>query len=514
MHIGKQARNDSGNTRLGVWTVALALALIAAGALWIAGCESKPAEPVFENPFDADGPLAGTPMDIQATRGDSLYTVTWQQLPGYGISAYDVIVSTEYDSGYEFWQSFAPTTQPRAFAQFPIEDHDQAYYFGVTAFTNSGDFSLTNYQDPDAVVTPQVVAGAGNKLTASRYLTLNISVTRGDELLVANNRNFIGAVTAPVAELYAVQQVVLDLGTATADHDTLRYYVQATSSGWESPVVEGWVRTLFGPEFSVENSSTTVATRNVILTVPPEGVQQARFAATAEDLETEAWSDFSGDPTYELEDTLLDQTIYGQFRGDLGYDSPVLQATVSGDLMTDATCTADVDGATADPVVRMLCDAVATQVRIGEADSFAGAAWHAYADTVYTTLSAGSGRKTLYIQFRNEFTDSPLLTEVVDFGEQPLAVGFYAPAPNTELSGGTSYQMRGWAFAATGGAPVDSVKLDLEDGSGWIRAEGLEEWTLWWDVPAVDIETGRTLRARAWAGADSVTTTLPVMIDP
>jgi hypothetical protein len=61
---------------------------------------------------------------------------------------------------------------------------------------------------------------------------------------------------------------------------------------------------------------------------------------------------------------------------------------------------------------------------------------------------------------------------------------------------------------------VDSVKFDAGDGEGFLLADGTENWTFNWSIPAVAEETARVIRARAWADGDSVTTSLSVTLQP
>jgi len=56
--------------------------------------------------------------------------------------------------------------------------------------------------------------------------------------------------------------------------------------------------------------------------------------------------------------------------------------------------------------------------------------------------------------------------------------------------------------------------VDLGDGLGFRDVTGLTTWSHLWSVPVVEAEVPRTLRARAWAGADSATAVAEVTVAP
>ena len=63
-------------------------------------------------------------------------------------------------------------------------------------------------------------------------------------------------------------------------------------------------------------------------------------------------------------------------------------------------------------------------------------------------------------------------------------------------------------------AAIDSVKFDCGDGSGFREVAGTTNWSYLWNVPEVTAQTPHVLRARAWADADSVTTSVSVTLVP
>jgi hypothetical protein len=113
---------------------------------------------------------------------------------------------------------------------------------------------------------------------------------------------------------------------------------------------------------------------------------------------------------------------------------------------------------------------------------------------------------------RNDWADSPILTDYAVLVSRGVEVAFTAPQAGAILPSGVPLQVRGTAFS--GGAALDSVKVDLGDGLGFRAVTGLATWSYLWEVPVVEAEIGRTLRARAWAGTDSATVVAEVSVVP
>lgn len=516
MRIGKShpIREENRSHRLP--PAAAALLLIAALGLGLGGCESKPEAPTFDNVFDPDGPYAGDPLRISCDFADSTITVKWFQPQGYGIAYYSVSHSNSPGSGFEFLEDVAATASETGIYFYKPAAATMPHFFRVVAYNEDDEYLTTSLQTPgDGTTGPIVETGIGTSTTPTRWLELAVGVTQGTSVRIANRADFGDAQEFEFNEDLDPLEIPWDLGPATENGDTLRLYVRAYGADFVSAMTRKTLTAKFDPKPVLDGGGTTCASRQPLLAASTAGAVQVRLGATAEDVELAEWSDYAPENlTWEFEDTLGEQSVFGQFRGDFGFDSAVHELVVTGDPLTDVDVDVDLDGATGYPTVDLLCDAVATEVRIGEQESFATATWQAYADTVEYTLSAGSGHKIVYVQYRNDFTDSPILSVAVDYVAQPFAVGFTAPLPSQRLIGGTPLQVSGWAGALEGEAPVDSVKVHFADGNGWIKPTGVREWTATWDVPEVASSVELTMRARAFAGADTANALIEVVIDP
>ena len=491
----------------------LACGAIALGAV-LAGCESKPAAPEFDNPFDPAGPDGGGPLNLRATASDTFILLMWDQPQGLGITTYDVDHSFTSGSGYEYVATVDATTAPSNQYLYPNPSPTRMHFFQVQAFNEGGDFTLLSYQVPaSALSLPRIVVGndSARKTVASRHQEVEITVNMQDSFVVAADEDFAGAVSFPVVIPGVAQTISWDFGPAAQNGDTVRIFAKGYTAGSASAVGSKTLTVDFEPDFSVAGKPASVATRLVDLTVDTEGVTAMRFATSAEALASAEWRDPAETVVgFQLADSAAPQTIFGEFQGDFGFNA-VTDWDVSPDLLQDATFELDVpSGVTGASTVIGLSGAVATVMRFALSPDFRDAQWQAYADSAAIDLGVEEGEVTVYAQYRNDWADSRILTDSVIRVQQPVSVNFLAPRNGNVVLGGVPLLVQGSGNA--GETPIDSVKVDLGDGAGFVAADGLEIWSYDWNVPLFSADTPRVLRARAWAGADSATAIIDVTV--
>jgi hypothetical protein len=269
----------------------------------------------------------------------------------------------------------------------------------------------------------------------------------------------------------------------------------------------------FSPDFGLLGGGTLVASRTVALTVPQTGVLQMRFATSEAGLAAASWVPGAAAYTEQLLSAAAGpHTVWGEFAGDFGFNS-ITHLAVTTDPLTTATFRLVVpQNHVTDTVnLRGILTGKATLVRWSESN-LAAAPWLAYTDTLDLALSPASGLKTIYLQMRNDWADSPTLTDYAVLVSRGVEVAFMAPQAGNTLPSGVPLQMRGTAFG--GGAALTAVKVDLGDGLGFRSVTGLETWSHLWSVPVVETDSTFTLRARAWAGTDSATVAVEVIVAP
>lgn len=513
-------RSD-GRTVLGL--TILGLTVLGLAVLFLVGCQNATDAPDFQNPFDPQGPDGGDPLHVSAAVSDTFILIIWDQPQGLGITSYDINHSLSFGSGYEYVASVPHTAAATNRYTFPNPAPTTRHYFRVQAFNEAGDFTIVSYQVPGSAVTPPRLRLLGDgrpQLTAARTVEIEVTVSDEERFLIADNPAMLDAQEWSIPQPGQPQSIPWDLGPAAANGDTSSVYVVAYDAD-NAASLTGILHAVvdFEPAFSVTGKPATLAVRSVDLTVPAAGVAQMRFAADPALLPAAVWVPGAETyPGYLLADSASPQTIYGEFAGDFGF-TVVTEYPVTPDLLQNVSFALLLpeDHVTGESTVTGVCDAVATLMRLATQPDFTGAPWQAYADTVLIDLGPQEGQKVVYVQYRNDFTDSAILTDYAVHVRKPVEVAFLAPRDGDFLVGGAPLLVRGLssggsAKIAGDKAAVDSVTVEFGDGAGFVRAEGTESWFLLWDVPSYAADTPLVLRARAWAGADSATVAIQVTV--
>ncbi len=493
-----------------LWPVAIAV--LALGLLL--GCESTPTAPSFQNPFDPSGPDGGDPLDLTATVVGNTIILSWNQPQGFGISSYSISHSVDTANNFEFVTSVEQTEKPKLSFIYADPDPTRIHYFKVQAFNAAGDFTFVADQTPAFVATGPAIAVEGNpvgKMVASRHVHLTVTVSSQDSILMAGSPDFSSAVSFPVTQPGSEQAIIWDL-PAAAQGDTFHLYAKGYTGTFASAVTVRDLIVDFSPEFHIVGKPATVPARHVDLEIEELGVEQMRFATTQAALATAAWLPADSTLTgFALDASAVSQTIYGEFQGDFGFNATGTW-NANPDLMQNAAFrlalpAGDVTAAT---TVTGISTANAIQMRFSTQPDFLSSPWQTYADTAAIVLDAAEGLQTIYAQYRNDWTDSAILTDTVVHILQPVSVGFLAPLDGQVVLGGVPLQILGYSTDSQGKAAVDSLQLDLGDGAGFRSVTGTDSWSYLWDVPRFESDTNVTLRARAWAAGESSTTTIGV----
>jgi hypothetical protein len=497
-------------------TLLVAVSGLVAMTAVLSGCEKSPAEPEYNNIFDPEGPDGGNPFELTATLSDSAIVLSWTQPQGYGISYYELSHSFNFFSDFLPIGSVDHTTQTFGTLRYENAEPTRTHYFRIQAFDETGGFTRVTDQTPAARVTPPLVAvGDGSGQVAARDIIISVAVSSGDSLRVSSNRDFSDEIRMAVLSPGDPQDVPWTLPAAESNDTTFTIRVLAIMGAALSDTAIVDLDVNFAPPFRVEENPNAVASRVQNLIIPDDGVIQMRFADSEEDLADQLWVPGGPSASFTLTDSANPQTIWGEFEGDFGFNS-IVSLTVTPDLLQEASFNFDLpaDHITDQSTVTVLADAAATQMRFSTSLDFAGVPWVPYAAEYDLELGTEPGRKDYYCQFRNDWSQSSILTDYVIYLTQPLEVTITAPVEGEQVPSGLGLLVRGTSTAASGTAAVDSVKFDAGDGLGFQAATGTDNWSFDWSVPGVAEETARVIRARAWAADDSVTTSVSVTLLP
>jgi hypothetical protein len=506
--------------RLAGALVATMLTVVLVLTLVLPGCSSRPDDPAYDNPLDPQGPHGGDPFNVSAEASGNNVLVRWTQPAHPDVVAYVILHSLN-------GQSFSVAGEADHLAGAEVNNflHESAApnadnWYKVQALSSAGLASASTAVRAVRIETPPYLTIDGGVAdTPTRFVTLAIRTSAGDSLVIADNDTFTNATVLAVAP-DDTTFVDWDLGPAAENGETKDVYVKVQTGPLFSLPANQSLTIRFNPRFSIVGDENGVADQVVDLEVSTvtalvvaAGVDSMRFAASEAELASTDWAVgttiYNG---YILVDNPGTQTIHGEFLSDFGFTAVATYEAVPDDL-SDASFT--VESLTGDPdltengVVRLVSLVGALEMRHGESPSFVGVPWEAYADTVIDTLSAGEGLKVIYVQFRNFWAQSPVVSDWITRVTQELEVGFLAPQNGAVVLGGTTLLVEGLAVPATGYDVVDLVEVDL--GDGFQTASGTERWSLGWDIPFYTADTPLTLRARASIG-DSVTATTAITV--
>ncbi len=497
-----------------IFSIVFLLVLLTAAAMVIlTGCDSKPATPEFNNPFDPDGADNGDPFHLRATSTDTAITLFWDQVPGHQMASYQVMHSLDLTGEFFTVGTLEASDQETEMFQYLNPQPTAVHYFKIQAFDGNGNFTLLSHIVPTTVTTlAQVIVNDGSRRIPSRLITLNISISAGDSLRISQKGLSNSEIVMAADESGTPVTLPWDLGTVGTNDTTLvlNVVVQTGTSLGDTNKVELDIN--FDPGFSLYGGGETVALRNPILQLETTGLVSMRFAADSADLAGLPW--LPGAEThngYQLEDSANTQTIYGEFLGDFGF-SIIKELAVTPDLLTTAEFRLDLpaDHISDQSIIRGISSARASLMRFSENLDFGATPWQAYEDSAAITLSDKPGHKNIYAQFRNDFADSPILTDYVIYLSQPLEVAISAPSEGGVVRGGSVLRVQGISIASSGSVPVELVKFD--GGNGFMDAEGTNNWSYTWNIPRFDTDTELVIRARAFAGDDSITTHINVTV--
>jgi hypothetical protein len=393
----------------------MALTLLALAGL--SGCESAPVPPAWDNPFDPTGPDDGDPLHLNILAVGGTINLTWDQPQGRGIAEYAISHTVHPDSAWTSVTRVAHTTGINNFYPYENATPTQSHWFRVQAMDEDGNAQLVDYATTTGTLLgPRVIINQDGSTVASRLLAVKVIVSRGTSLRVALGPAFSPEVTFPAAAAGDTAVLSLDAG-AFAQGDTVRVRVRSVDGAYSSVATIATAKVDFSPDFAIAGGGTIVASRTVTLSIPAAGIDQMRFANSEAGLAAASWTPGAGTHT----ELLLGagetaQQIWGEFSGDFGFNS-VSHLTVTPDLLTGAAFRLEVPAnrQTTTRDIRGILTGKATQVRWSESPDLAAAPWQAHADTLDITLSEGAGTKTIYLQMRNDWRVSALLSDYAIF---------------------------------------------------------------------------------------------------
>lgn len=494
--------------RPSAWVVAMLILI--AGGLLAPGCTKAPEGGGADNPFDPLGPYAGDPFHLRALRSGNAILVQWDRPDHPAITGYSVLHSLDLADFTEIAALDAEADRFLHTAPAP----GVVNYYKVQAADAHGNYSSASRVAADSAwAAPILAIEDGAATTPSRYVLLSVRSGFGEEIEIAQAEDFSDAIVRPITPGENVNYLPYDLGPAAANGERKKVYVRLKQPLPIAPAASDEIDIAFSPTVALAEAGPTVASRRVDLAISAVGAAHMRFALAVEDLPAATWLEPDTLlPDFELGPGLAPQTVHAELESDFGF-TLLRQVPVVPDDLTDAGFVlAGDDPLTGSATVPLHSEARALWMRFAQQPDLRSVPWQPYADTTTFTLAGEPGPVTVYGQYRNDWADSPIVTDTIILVGAEVGIGVLAPAAGARLGGGTPLLVSGTAQSASGGAPLDSVAVDW--GEGFRRADGLEQWSITWPVPAVTAETAVELRARAWAGGEMATVIVPVTVVP
>lgn len=499
-------------TRLTLSVIILASATIAS----LGGCEKSADRLQPNNPFDPASESGGDGLQVRANLSGNSVILTWTQPADFDITHYTLYrapSATGPFTGFAEVDHLADSAVGTYIYKFPDPPSDN--WFKVQATNLFGSASLLSLAvAAQADIGPVVIVGDTLSFIASRFTPLTITAAFGDSLLIGFDNVLLNPQRVATAGPGLPTVVDFDFGPA-ADDSTFHLKVLAFDELGSTPTTALELPVTFAPRQTIaEGNRLKLATRINDLSIPSSGVIQMRFADSQANLASASWlpgADIY--PAYQLADSANPQQIWGEYQGDFGFNT-THSIDVRPDLLTTAAFILKIpsDRVVATPNVKVEFSASATELRISENPNFAAVPWQASVDSLTFQLSPDEGTKTIYTQFRNDWTQSQILSDYCVLISQGPDVNILVPGDGTIVPGGSTILVRGTSTAGTVTSGIDTLQVDFGDGQGFREVIGTEDWQLNWNVPLFAEDTQIVLRARVVADSLVVTDFITVTV--
>ncbi|MBN2709846.1 MAG: hypothetical protein JXR46_12440 [Calditrichaceae bacterium] len=203
-------------------------------------CDKKPTAPEYNNPFDPENPVTGgDPFHLTAVIANGGITLNWTKPVIDDLQNFKIYRSEQENTGFNLIQTtHAVTVQHIDF--FVQNGHN--YYYYVTAFNKEGqETSHTNTAAVNIKTTPLLVINSDDAYTPARGVNLTILANTAQQMMIANDAAFSGAI----------------------------WETYATSKTWTLPVGEGPKTVYMKVKYAGEIESGNVHDDIILDTTPP-----------------------------------------------------------------------------------------------------------------------------------------------------------------------------------------------------------------------------------------------------
>jgi formylglycine-generating enzyme required for sulfatase activity/fibronectin type 3 domain-containing protein len=380
------------------------------------------------------------------------------------------------------------------------------YPFAVESFVSGVFMKFKNDFDIETeTITEEIVVeilswikiNNDSMYTSSRAVILNLFSENANEMIIAGDSSFVGNSWEPY-----VQTKNWNLPTGVGPHYV--YVKFRNNSGAVSSVYfDDILPRPINPGLTVAGGAQYTSTRDVQLTLSASGTNLRMKIAEDSTFTSIDWQTYQNPIDFTLTTGEGQKTVYAKFINDFEIESDIVFDSILPQPMNPGIIIASGAAFTSTQDVQINLSATGSSLvmRVSQDSTFTGIDWQEYSNLINFNLSTGSGNKTVYAQFKNDFEiesnivsdniyldvtpPTPILvvspesgiTNETNFQFDPL--GSYDNYwPTNTLQARYDWQNDGiwdtnWQllqvvnYTYLQGGGNKTVKMQLQDGAGW-----------------------------------------------
>jgi hypothetical protein len=290
--------------------------------------------------------------------------------------------------------------------------------------------TVTYDATPPAAAGSPLLINADAAYATLRTVTLDLSVSDATEMLLSESNGFAGAAWEP----YAAERT-WNLSAAEGGKTVYAKFRDAAGNEY-GPVSDSITLDTVAPSFNNFTGPTVTNDPVVSLALTTPAADQMRLSKNG-DFSGASWVAFAATPSFDLQATSSNITVYAQLRDQAGNESAVRSVTVRVDQDAPATPVVSIANGpwvkSPNVTVQTLADGAA-QIRVSQNPALTGADWSSFTQLKAFTLTAGEGASTVYVQVKDEAGNlSGIASAPVTLDTTPPAVTVF----QAEDAGGT-----------------------------------------------------------------------------
>ena len=376
-------------------------------------CDTKPTEPVRDNPFDPNNSVSGgDPFQLTAKIAGGGITLGWTIPDIKDTQSFKIYRSETENNGYA--ELAVSTDKQTQYVDKNIEN-GHSYWYRVTAINSENkETNISNTAGVNINTEPVLVINGGAEYTANREVTLTILAATAKQMMLANDADFSGAAW----ENYATSKT----WTLLTGEGQKTVYMKVKYDSTESEVVQEGIFPREVSNYSLKISdSDTSNTLDVTLNIHAEYAEKMMISNDNSFIGA-VWEDYAETQSWHLDFLKITDSkvkVYMKFKNDFEIETSVINDEIVLSIVSGIKINNN-DAYTSKRAVTLnIFSENANQMMISGSSDFSGANWEDYAETKNWILPTGSGPFTVYAKFKNS---SGLISKIYSDDISPNSV--------------------------------------------------------------------------------------------